>query len=80
MLEYPGIVQKAFADAGHDDFVVKILQDATHVRDISLRSPAVSNPFAIKVSTTSFLIGLKRESPMLDETTVLAAPYSLAGG
>ena len=34
MLEYPGLVQKAFADAGHDDFVVKILQGAgASVRD-----------------------------------------------
>ena len=35
MLEYPGIVQKAFADAGHDDFVVKILQGAGHQLDIA---------------------------------------------
>ncbi len=30
MLEYPGIVRKAFADAGHDDFLVKILPGAGH--------------------------------------------------
>jgi alpha-beta hydrolase superfamily lysophospholipase len=35
MLEYPGIVQKAFADAGHDDFVVKILQGAGHQLEIT---------------------------------------------
>lgn len=35
MLEYPGIVQKAFTDAGHDDFVVKILQGAGHQLEIT---------------------------------------------
>jgi pimeloyl-ACP methyl ester carboxylesterase len=35
MLEYPGIVQKAFADAGHGDFVVKISKGAGHQLEIT---------------------------------------------
>lgn len=30
MSEYPGIVQKAIAESGDDDSVVRILQDAEH--------------------------------------------------